>query len=294
MSQFGYHLCSRRFTPFPDQRGFPAPLRTGSRTCGTGRCTSEPRHGKDVMAGEATRPATDGGLEGAMSPLLDLTRPRVLDRPRGGVLSLVSALATYLILTGLTPIAPRNEVVLTALFFNVVLITAMIAVIAWQGIGMWRAWRAKLAGRAAAHAHRRCCSRSSPRCPPCCWRSPRRPPSRARSTAGSRTARAPSSRTRCDVAKAYVEEHGQLIRTDIVNMVRDIDAGRRSDQAGDSTEFQRHVMAQAGLRDLPAAYVIDSNGASSSRGARGQEAAVTSLPPLSAMAQAARPARCRC
>ena len=47
-------------------------------------------------------------------------------------LSLVSALATYLILTGLTPIAPRNEVVLGVLFVNVVLIIAMIAVIAWQ------------------------------------------------------------------------------------------------------------------------------------------------------------------
>ena len=37
-------------------------------------------------------------------------RPGLLDRPqRGRCLSLVSALATYLILTGLTPISPRNE-----------------------------------------------------------------------------------------------------------------------------------------------------------------------------------------
>src|SRR5690606_41476536 len=56
------------------------------------------------------------------------------------------ALATYLILTGLTPIAPRDDIVLGALFINVLLIGAMIGVIAWQGFGMWRAWRAKLAG----------------------------------------------------------------------------------------------------------------------------------------------------
>ena len=105
------------------------------------------------MAGEATRPATDGGLEGAMSPLLDLTDREFWTGLVVVCLSLVSALATYLILTGLTPIAPLADVVLTALFFNVVLIAAMIAVIAWQGIGMWREWRAKLAGAVSLLAH---------------------------------------------------------------------------------------------------------------------------------------------
>ena len=47
-------------------------------------------------------------------------------------LSLVSGLATYLILTGLTPIVPRNEVVRVVLGVNIILIIAMIAVIAWQ------------------------------------------------------------------------------------------------------------------------------------------------------------------
>ena len=37
-------------------------------------------------------------------------------------LSLVSGLATYLILTGLTPIVPRNEVVLGVLFVNLLLV----------------------------------------------------------------------------------------------------------------------------------------------------------------------------
>ncbi len=41
------------------------------------------------------------------------------------VLSLISALVTFLILTGLTPIVPRNEVVVGALFVNVALIMVL-------------------------------------------------------------------------------------------------------------------------------------------------------------------------
>ena len=62
------------------------------------------------------------------------------------VLSLVSGLSTYLILTGLTPIVPRNEVVRWVLLINIILIAAMIAVIAWQVGGLWRAWVDKAAG----------------------------------------------------------------------------------------------------------------------------------------------------
>jgi two-component system nitrogen regulation sensor histidine kinase NtrY len=74
-----------------------------------------------------------------------------------------------------------------------------------------------------------------------------------------------SNRTRAivdnsyDVAKAYVEEHGQIIRTDIVNMVRDIDGSAESLQA-DPAGFQNFLIGQAGLRDLTSAYVIDREG----------------------------------
>ena len=61
-------------------------------------------------------------------------------------LSMVSALATYLILSNLAPIAPSDEVVLYALFINLVLVIAMVGVIAYQGAGLWRAWRRKVAG----------------------------------------------------------------------------------------------------------------------------------------------------
>src|SRR5262245_38812690 len=66
-------------------------------------------------------------------------------------LSVVWALATFLILTNLTPIAPREEVVYVVLFVNLLLIVAMVAVIAVHAAGLWRAWEKKVAG-ARLHA----------------------------------------------------------------------------------------------------------------------------------------------
>ena len=62
------------------------------------------------------------------------------------VLSLISALTSYLILTGLTPITPRDDVVLGALLINVALISAMLAIVVWQFLGLWRAWRNNVPG----------------------------------------------------------------------------------------------------------------------------------------------------
>jgi two-component system nitrogen regulation sensor histidine kinase NtrY len=174
------------------------------------------------------------------------------------VLSLVSALATYLILTGLTPIAPRDDIVLGALLINVLLIAAMIGVIAWQGFGMWRAWRARLPG---ARLHVRIVLLFS-----IIAAIPTLLLAAAATTTFSRSLDGWfSARTRAiinnsvEVAQAYVVEHGQLLRTDVANMVRDIDSAADHIPA-DTPEFKQHVIAQAGLRDIPAAYVIDGRG----------------------------------
>ena len=66
-------------------------------------------------------------------------------------LSVVWALATFLILTNLTPIAPREELVYVVLFVNLLLVIAMVAVIAVHIVGLWRAWAKKVAG-ARLHA----------------------------------------------------------------------------------------------------------------------------------------------
>jgi two-component system nitrogen regulation sensor histidine kinase NtrY len=174
------------------------------------------------------------------------------------LLSLVSAFATYLILTGLTPIPPRNSVVLGVLFVNVVLILAMIALLTWQVIGLARAWKARTPG---ARLHIRIVGLFSIIAAlPTLLLAVGATITFARSLDGwfatSTRAIVASS---ADVANAYLDEHGQVIRTDIVNMARDLDMAAAS-IAGDPTKLQRLVMVQAGLRDLPAAYIIDADG----------------------------------
>ncbi len=174
------------------------------------------------------------------------------------ILSLVSGLATYLILTGLTPIVPRNDIVLAVLLINVVLIVAMIAVIGWQAIGLAKAWRDKEAG---ARLHIRIVGLFS-----IIAALPAILLAIGATTTFSRSLDSWfTSRTReiiansLDVANAYLEEHGQVIRTDIVNMAKDLDDAADT-LRNDPEQFRSQVLAHAGLRDLPAAYVIDAQG----------------------------------
>ncbi len=71
------------------------------------------------------------------------------------LLSLVSAFATYLILTGLTPITPRNEVVLTVLFVNVAADHRHDRAAGLADHGTDARLATPYARRAAAHPHRR-------------------------------------------------------------------------------------------------------------------------------------------
>ncbi len=174
------------------------------------------------------------------------------------VLSLISALATYLILTGLTPIMPSRAVVWAALFFNVAVIIAMIAVITWQVMGLWRAWRAKSAG---SRLHIRIVALFS-----LIAALPALLLAVAATITFSRSLDSWFSvrvRTLIEdsrgVARSYVEEHGQVIRNDLLNMARDLDAAAPLAN-GDNEQLRRLVIAQAGLRDLPAAYIIDADG----------------------------------
>ena len=174
-------------------------------------------------------------------------------------LSLIFGLATYLILTGLTPIVPRNEVVLGVLFINLLLVVAMVVVIAVQMAGLWRGWKRKVAG---ARLHARIVALFSliAALPALLLAiGATMTFSRALDNWFNRqtTSIVISS---LDVAHAYLEEHGQVIRTDIVNMAKDLDDAAPQ-LAGDARKFRELVFAQAGLRDLPVAYVVDAKGA---------------------------------
>ncbi|MBU2582070.1 MAG: PAS domain-containing sensor histidine kinase [Alphaproteobacteria bacterium] len=173
-------------------------------------------------------------------------------------LSLLSALLTFLILTGLTPIVPSNSVVLGALFFNVVLILAVIGIIATQVSGLLKAWRAKVPG---ARFHIRIVALFSIIAAlPALLVAVGATVSFSRSLDNWFSNRV---RTIIDdstlVARTYLEEHGQVIRTDVLNMARDLNAAAGL-VGGDNKVMKNMIMTQAGLRDLPAAYLIDNSG----------------------------------
>ena len=174
------------------------------------------------------------------------------------ILSMISALLSYLILTGLTTIAPRNEVVWAALATNVILILAMLAVIARQAMGLRQAWKQRIPG---ARLHTRIVGLFSiVAAIPALLLAVAATTTFSRSLDGwfSTRMRAIVENSR-DVARAYVEEHGKIIRTDVVNMKRDVD-GAPPEVRDDADAFQKFLIGQAGLRDLPAAYVIDKDG----------------------------------
>jgi two-component system nitrogen regulation sensor histidine kinase NtrY len=174
------------------------------------------------------------------------------------VLSLISALGTYYILTGLTSIAPRGDVVFIVLLVNVVLILAMIALLAWQMAGLARAWREKLPG---ARLHIRIVALFSVIAAlPALVLAIAATVTFSRSLDGWFSDRSLTIlNSSLEVANSYLDEHGQVIRTDIVNMARDLD--RAAGSIGDDKRMlQQQVMVQAGLRELPMAYLIDANG----------------------------------
>jgi two-component system nitrogen regulation sensor histidine kinase NtrY len=174
-------------------------------------------------------------------------------------LSVISGLATYLILTGLTPIRPQARLVLGALFINLVLVIAMLAVIAVQAAGLWRAWKQKVPG---ARLHARIVALFS-----VIAALPALLLAFAAFTTFSRAVDSGFNRDiiaivegTSNIGKVYLLEHGQGIRTDAINMARDLDDAAPQ-VAGDAAKFRDLVFAHATLRDLPAAYILDAKGA---------------------------------
>ena len=199
------------------------------------------------------------------------------------VSSLISGLATYLILTNLTPIVPTGEVVLVVVLVNVVMILAMVGVIGWQMFGMWRAWRNKVAG---SRLHIRIVGLFS-----IIASLPAILLAVAATTSFARGLDSWfSSRPRqiiqnsVQVANAYLQEHGQTIRSDIVNMAKDLDNAPLTVRI-DAKRLQAFLIGQAGLRDLAVANIIDFSGNIAITGIEGDSIRYH-LPPEAALRQA--------
>lgn len=174
------------------------------------------------------------------------------------VLSLCSGLATYVILTGLTPIVPTHLVVVGVLLINLVLVLAMVMIIAWQVTGLWLARRRQVAG---AQLHVRIVSLFSViAVVPAILLAVFASVSLDRGLDHWFSVRTKSIiQNSIDVATAYLQEHGQVIRADTVAMAKDIDEAVelvKSQPQG----FGNFLTAQAAMRGLPIAYLIDGDG----------------------------------
>lgn len=171
------------------------------------------------------------------------------------VLSLLSGFSTYLILTGLTPIIPTHNVVVSVLLTNVVLVLAMIGIIAWQVMDLWRARKREAAG---ARLHGRIVSLFSviaviPAILLAIF---------ASISLDRGLDHWFSSRTKSlmedsiNVALAYVREHGNVIRADVVGMAQALDEAVGLVKS-DPKKFAKLLTSQASRRGLPSVYLID-------------------------------------
>ncbi len=200
------------------------------------------------------------------------------------ILSILSGLCTYFVLTGLTSIAPTHYVVITVWLINGVLITAMLAIVGLQLFGLWRARRREAAG---ARLHIRIVSLFSvvalfPAILLAIF---------ASISLDRGLDQWFSDRTKTiihdsvEVANAYLIEHGKTVRADALGMARDMENSARL--LDDNPEaFRRYAAALAVERRLPYAYLVNSKGQPVIEVMK-REGATFDAPPKSALAQAA-------
>jgi two-component system nitrogen regulation sensor histidine kinase NtrY len=172
--------------------------------------------------------------------------------------ALLSATATFLVLAGLTPIAPVHEVVVELLLGNVVTGLLLLGII---GREVWKVVQARRRGRAGSRLHVQIVG---------LFAVIAAVPTVLVSVVASTTLdrgldRFFSTRTRAMieqsmiVANAYVSEHAEAIRGDLLAMAFDL--GRaKSIFDSDRDQFQKIVSAQAAGRNLSAAILLKSDG----------------------------------
>src|SRR5467141_3918089 len=172
-------------------------------------------------------------------------------------LALLSALLTFVVLTGLTSIEPTRDVVVSFLMINGAIILVLVGIIIRE---VWQVVQARRRGRAAARLHVQIVSLFSVIAVlPAVLVS-----IVANITIERGLDRLFSGPTReviqnsLIIARAYMQEHAQLIRGDILGMANDISGFRGRllfDQ--DRQSFLGMLTAGAAARNLPGAMIID-------------------------------------
>jgi two-component system nitrogen regulation sensor histidine kinase NtrY len=183
--------------------------------------------------------------------------PRLLLAGIAVVLALLSAFLTFVVLTGLTPIVPTHEVVVSALGINSATILLLLAII---GFELWKVVQARREGRAAARLHVQVVGLFSviavlPAVLVAFI---------AYVTLDRGLDRFFSTRTRAvietaaTIANVYLNDHAQLIQSDIIAMANDLARARPLfDQDRDT--FRRLLTSGAQARNLPGAMLIDKD-----------------------------------
>ena len=177
--------------------------------------------------------------------------------PVAVTLALFSAFLTFMVLTGLTPLEPKREVVYSFLLINAATILLLVGIIARE---VWKVVQARRRGSAAARLHIQVVSLFSiiavlPAVLVAIV---------ANVTIDRGLDRLFSGPTReviqnsLIVANAYLHEHAQLIRGDIIGMANDISHARPLFQL-DPLSFRQMLTTSAASRNLPGAMLIDKD-----------------------------------
>jgi two-component system nitrogen regulation sensor histidine kinase NtrY len=172
-------------------------------------------------------------------------------------LALLSAFITFIVLADLTPISPTHNVVVTLLLANAATVVLLVGVIVRE---VWQVVQARRTGRAAARLHVRIVGLFS-----IIAAAPAILVAIVASVTLDRGLdRLFSTRTRAAiensliVAEAYLRDHAQIVRSDILVMAFDI-AQSKPLFLQDHEKLRQFLTFQASVRGLSAAIVIDEN-----------------------------------
>jgi two-component system nitrogen regulation sensor histidine kinase NtrY len=172
-------------------------------------------------------------------------------------LALLSALITFVVLADLTPVPPTHYVVVTLLLANAATVILLLTIIVRE---VWQVMQARRSGRAGAKLHIRIVGLFSIIAAA---------PAILVAVVASVTLdrgldRLFSTRTRAAiensliVAEAYLRDHAQIVRSDIMVMAYDI-ARAKPVFEEDGDKLRQFLTFQASVRGLAAAIVIDKD-----------------------------------
>ncbi|MGJ4969978.1 ATP-binding protein [Bradyrhizobium sp. HKCCYLRH1073] len=177
--------------------------------------------------------------------------------PVAVALALLSAFLTFIVLVGLTPVEPTTDVVKTFYLIDAGTILVLVGIIIRE---VWQVVQARRRGRAAARLHVQIVSLFSviavlPAVLVAVAANVTIDRGLDRLFSGPAKVAIQNSLT---IARAYMQEHAQFIRGDIIGMATDIARARPLfDQ--DRASFRELLTASAASRNLPGAMIIDKN-----------------------------------